>query len=404
MALPLRRALCFALAGIGLLISGVLLARTFALLQGQSSRSLNICSAVFGSNCDETLVSASSWQFGIPLAGWGVVYYALLLALFVLGIAFGDAFRRESAAAAFVVSLGGLAVSVFLVWTMFSGSAEYCPLCAATHAVNLTLVGAIVWADGRHPRAMIGDALSGLRYLLGGETKRPDLAPWKLTSFIAVALVGVVLYQWVFIRTRLIAPPVHADHVHEDVFAEYQRGALHDIPVRPDDPRKGSPSAPVQFVVFSDFQCPACAGFARHLDSVFERNSDRISVVFKHFPLGLECNPSMNTDFHPRACEAAYAAEAAREQGLFWPFHDVALNADLAGKPIRDVAAQAGLDLIRFDNSMNQLVGRNRIREDVEIGNRLGIEGTPTVFVNGRELLPFDATSMQTVIDKLLTD
>ena len=64
-----RRLLCLSLAGLGLLVSAYLLARTFTLLVDRIPDTIDVCSAVFGASCDTTLLGPTSWMLGIPLAG-----------------------------------------------------------------------------------------------------------------------------------------------------------------------------------------------------------------------------------------------------------------------------------------------------------------------------------------------
>jgi protein-disulfide isomerase len=76
---------------------------------------------------------------------------------------------------------------------------------------------------------------------------------------------------------------------------------------------RGSSDAPVKIVEFADFECPYCAGVVPTIDGLFEKYGDKISLEYRHFPLG----------FHASAQKAAEASECAREQGKFWEMHDM---------------------------------------------------------------------------------
>ncbi len=147
---------------------------------------------------------------------------------------------------------------------------------------------------------------------------------------------------------------------------------------------KGDPNAPVTVEEFGDFECPPCAATYPILKRVEAAHAGRVRIVFRHFPL-----PSI----HRNAVAAAAAAEAAASQGRFWEMHDMLYEnqREWAGKDnaqttFADYARQLGLDLERFTRDMNSPQTLERIRADASRGNSLGVTGTPTIFINGREL------------------
>ncbi|MBI5487929.1 MAG: DsbA family protein [Deltaproteobacteria bacterium] len=144
-----------------------------------------------------------------------------------------------------------------------------------------------------------------------------------------------------------------------------------------DSPVLGPPDAPLTIVIFSDFECPICAAAAERLHAVRERSPERVRIVFKHFPID---------QLHAMAMSAARAAIAAGNQGKFWEFHD-ALFADQEsigpGLYVR-IATALGLDLDRFEAERISEASADRVRSDRAEGVRLGVEGTPAIFVNGR--------------------
>jgi protein-disulfide isomerase len=145
----------------------------------------------------------------------------------------------------------------------------------------------------------------------------------------------------------------------------------------PPPPAPASDDA-VEIVLYSDFQCPFCAAFAGAFRDVQSKGVDGVktTVVFKNFPLSI----------HPAAPLAHQAAAAAAEQGKFWEMHDLlfanqrkAQREDLLG-----YAQQLGLDMKRFKADMDGERLKQRIASDLNEGEKRGINGTPTFFVNGR--------------------
>jgi protein-disulfide isomerase len=167
------------------------------------------------------------------------------------------------------------------------------------------------------------------------------------------------------------------------------------IELRPDDPVRGNPKAPVTIVLFSDFQCPFCARVEPTLAEAERAYGDKLRVIWKHQPLS----------FHPNALPAARAAEAAREQGKFWPMHDrlFASQQELSPDTYERLAKELGLDLRRFKESVGSPKAVARIEEDQRLAARVGAQGTPTMFVNGEKVegaVPF--ATLKAVIDRKL--
>ncbi len=168
-----------------------------------------------------------------------------------------------------------------------------------------------------------------------------------------------------------------------------------EIVLRPDDPVKGNPRAPVTVVVFSDFQCPYCSRVEPTLKQVEQAYGPKVRLAWKHKPL----------PFHPNAVPAAIAAEAAREQGKFWQMHDkmFAGQQELSPAAYERWARELGLDMARFKAALNSQKLKARVEEDDQLATRLGIDGTPTMAVNGELVVgavPFE--TLKAVIDRKL--
>jgi len=145
-------------------------------------------------------------------------------------------------------------------------------------------------------------------------------------------------------------------------------------------PALGPAEASVTVVVFSDFECPFCRKAAAAVLKLREVFEDKVRVVYKHYPL---------TDMHPQALDAARAAEAALAQGRFWEMHDqlFALEGQLGEADLEKAAVDAGLDVERWKDDLEDDAALARIDKDEGEGKKLGIEGTPAIYVNGTEFL-----------------
>ena len=157
-------------------------------------------------------------------------------------------------------------------------------------------------------------------------------------------------------------------------------------------PARGPDNAPVTLTVFSDFQCPYCSRLVPFVDEVLAKNPDKVRIVFKQFPLRM----------HNFALPAALASLAARDQGKFWPMHDLlfANSSQLSDEKIRSFAQQVGLDLARFDKDRNDKRLREEVQRDMELGQKAGVQGTPSVFINGKLLRDRTLPGVQAIIDR----
>lgn len=141
-------------------------------------------------------------------------------------------------------------------------------------------------------------------------------------------------------------------------------------------PAKGSEHATATIVVFSDFECPYCAVAAAMLDRLLNNHKDTLRVVMKHFPL-----PQ-----HEMAFPAAKASVTAGLQGKFWPMHDALFKEQsaLSMSFFEKQAKAIGLNVNQFRKDMRSEATEAQVNSDMEEAKRLGIRGTPTLFINGR--------------------
>jgi protein-disulfide isomerase len=153
---------------------------------------------------------------------------------------------------------------------------------------------------------------------------------------------------------------------------------LGDVVKIPTDgaPVIGPANARVKLVEFSDFQCPFCILAKPQIDLALKAYPDDVSLTFKQFPL----------DTHSQAAVAAVAALAAQKQGKFWPMHDAlfAQKGDLSQKAIMEIAGKIGLSLMTFNADLQSPELKKAMNRDEQDGLNAGVEGTPTLFMNGR--------------------
>jgi protein-disulfide isomerase len=140
-------------------------------------------------------------------------------------------------------------------------------------------------------------------------------------------------------------------------------------------PLLGPPNAPITLVEFSDFQCPYCIAAVPEIKAVMSAYPAQVKLIFKEYPL----------DIHSHAELAAAAALAAHKQGKFWAMHDSLFSTrNLSRENILDLAQKNGLDMKRFQADLESTEVRETLIRDIQDGDRAGVEGTPTIFINGK--------------------
>jgi protein-disulfide isomerase len=161
-----------------------------------------------------------------------------------------------------------------------------------------------------------------------------------------------------------------------------------------DQPIKGNPNAAVTVVEFTDYQCPSCGRTQPIIEDVLKEFGDRVRLVARDFPL----------DMHKNAEKAAEAAEAAREQGKYWEYTAVLFkNQEALEVPkLKEYATQVGLDRAKFDQALDSGKFYDKVARDLREGEKLGVNATPTIFVNGKRLRDKSPESLKAAIEAAL--
>ena len=166
-------------------------------------------------------------------------------------------------------------------------------------------------------------------------------------------------------------------------------------PVSKRDHVIGPWNAEIVVVEYGDFECPYCAAAEPVLSALWQALAGSLLFAFRHFPLAKA---------HPHALHAAEAAEAAGAQGKFWEMHDGLFEHQdaLEDEDLIDYATKVGCNLDQFVNDMAENRYAARVREDFLSGVRSGVNGTPTIFINGlRYDGPRDLDSMLAAIEQV---
>lgn len=149
-----------------------------------------------------------------------------------------------------------------------------------------------------------------------------------------------------------------------------------DIPVA-GTPILGDAKAPVTLVLFTDLQCPYCAKMLPVVKAMQDRSPKTLKISFRHFPL---------VSIHDKAMNAHLALWAAGQQGKFWEFFFKATPEfrDLGDSTFLAAAREFKLDMVRFEADRKSEAARKAVVSDMQLGEKVGVEGTPSLFLNGK--------------------
>jgi protein-disulfide isomerase len=161
-----------------------------------------------------------------------------------------------------------------------------------------------------------------------------------------------------------------------------------------DQPSLGADNAAVTIIAFTDYQCPSCASMHPALERVVKENAGKVRLVTRDFPLSQ----------HAEAFKAAEAAEAAREQGKYWEYIAVLMRnqSSLGVEKLKSFASELGLDRSRFDAALDSGKFVEMVQRDVEDGMKLGLTGTPSLFINGRRVTAKTYEDLKASVDAAL--
>jgi protein-disulfide isomerase/uncharacterized membrane protein len=435
---------------------------------GEESLLEELCGGWKTSSCED--VTVSKWgevklggedsRINIPTAELGLFYFIAVFGWLVL-VGQVSVSRWWYHLPFMALTAFGLGVATLLDIVMFTQLEKWCPLCFATHIGSLLLfIFALLLWPRRPKKTDVWlpvsqqklDKISGAK---GEETQpSPGKPAWPPKRMMVIAPV-VILLSIALVHLYLVnrnsylnakltrayvkLQKTNLDNARESLeshekklqrvqylknrykkhyqrFSDKWQHAYLSWSLMPkvdidteNEPFRGPADAPHTLVEYSDFGCPSCAKFEKHLERIAKiaEPYGGVKIIFKHWPIcKAGCNPYAYNDLHPQACAAAYAAEAAHVLGgsdAFWKMHEIlyARQSEWKDDPSRfaSYAQQIGLDVEAFKKAMDSEEVKQKVRSDVEEGTNLGknldeeerqwikVNGTPAVFVDGKRLL-----------------
>ncbi len=190
-------------------------------------------------------------------------------------------------------------------------------------------------------------------------------------TFLSITVLGIIVFIFFGLRLR----PIEIPEPQTTTVA----GSLEEPTVTFVNPSRGPEDAALTLIVFSDFQCDACATLASSLEVILKTYPEDVRLVWKNLP---------NESLHAFAAPAAIAAHCAADQDAFWEYHDelFAKQAYLSESLFTQIASTLSLDLDKFQSCYDERETLPIVTKDYEEGLALGLTATPTLYV-GNEIL-----------------
>jgi len=337
-------------------------------------------------SCKQAYLSRYGSVGGVPVAVGGVAFFVLVL-LLVWGSRGKSRIGDSAPAYVFSLSTLALAVVLYLAYASFFILKEVCPLCVATY---VAVAGVFVISGGASSVPLSSLPKRALRDV-GALISTP------LPLVVAVLFLGGTASAVAFFPRPEERPVVKVEPLAQDQRTELER--WWDLQPKVDMPYSND-GAKVLLVKFNDYQCPPCRATYFAYESIIEKYKDRpkdFKYVLKHFPLDPSCNASVANLVHPAACDAAAAAVMAGPKGTFdkltdWFFmHQDQLSPATVRTAARDVAG-----ITDFDAQYPKAI--QEVKTEAATGAALGVNSTPTFFLNGRKIGGLPSAALDTLI------
>lgn len=367
-------------------------------LKSGIQESASFCTLGKYADCDVVNASRYSEIAGVPLAAIGALFYFVCLCLSVIGPRSDRNFSKAQQLLGWLsfASLGAdlamLLLQLFVLQTI-------CLVCTFTYlcsaGIFVSSLRLFEPAGGNRLKALFSRRVPSLKLT------RPALASMAvaLTAFVTLLLLLPSQYRLRGESYELMQSAL------QQFYGGWKNLPAKKIAVDSTDAVFGNPDAKIQFVEFSDFQCPHCRRAAFTLHTALKPLKNRVRLTFKHFPLDSSCNPAMQYQMHPHACSLARLAICANTKGKFWEFHDtifMRLSEEEVASGITDLTPKltAIFSKEEIDACLKDPKSLAQVKQDIQVGTATAIAGTPAVYLNGKHVsIPLTVETINRLVE-----
>jgi protein-disulfide isomerase/uncharacterized membrane protein len=375
-----KRILLLLAAAVGIIVSAMLLKHHFDL-----SYKSPLCGASEKSGCNVLNRSSASVLFGIPVALIGFLYYGFS---FFMSLYYNR--DKSLIQSVFILSSVALLVDITLLLYSLFVAETICALCSVTYLATIAIFS-ISLLELQHNKMGYFPSFSNWSKSMF------SLTHVSVLSSLIVFLAGGYLFQ-AYSKNQAVDVSKRGGYEDHMIIAEneYIKSYLNQTEYQfQNDPpsKKGPLKGILNIVEFADFLCPHCKIMTEELGKFAKKFPNEVSVTYRHFPLDQSCNRSISRKFHDGACSLSYASYCALKQDRFWEMTSEIFNnqGDLATSPVSEerlmsMSKSVGLNQGKFKACLSDDETKRVVELDVEEGINLGLQGTPTIYINGRKM------------------
>ena len=341
------------------------------------------CRSALGSRWASVPLSKGPGSARLPMAAFGMGYFALVALWYALA---GPPTRDRRHAHAFIglVVLIGCSQSLYLTRVMATELRAWYAGCLAVHAINALL---LLLTLAAYPWTRKGPAP-------GTANPSPRLAlAAAVSGLLAFALHLAFSLALVSIDAVGRMQKAYAQIVNDPQFAVWQYSRSPRVAARLDEggTAVGPPDAPHTAVLFADFECPRCKAAHDMLTQAARSHGGKLRVIYRHYPLDRACNSVAERSLHAFSCQAAEAAEAVKIVGgaeAFVSFQRMLFEDQefVGGGDLLALATRVGASETALQKALDSGLARDAVAADVALGQQLGIQTVPTLYLDGRRL------------------
>ena len=336
-------------------------------------------------NCETVALSSYASHFGIPNFLYGIGYYTLLLAVGGYCLTAKENKLPNYFVYVFWFSFIAILVSIYLFYVSEFIIKSKCVLCMMVYVVNIILFMVAFMAEKWSIKALITKLISDIKLYFSSAV--------RTVAFIIIAFTGIACL------TYFNAHPILAQDIQtgEKIELDYSKTTADRLVTGPEE------QPTITILEFTDYECPFCSRASMELKKVLKNNPD-VRLIFKDYPLDQACNQNIPRPYHLNSCKASNYARCAAEQGKFWEYHDLLFeNQNMHDEEsLMQFAESLNLDMNQFKECAESNKHINKIITNIDEAIALGVEGTPTFYFQGRQVVGYKtAEEYQEIIDEI---
>jgi len=327
-------------------------------------------------DCDGVAKTNASQFLGIPLAYWGIFFYITVLFLTVVEklkniklLSFLNVFKAPKE---YIATLGSIAFlcSMILASISLFGIKKLCILCVVTYFIDLTI--ALIASDGMFKNIVKAFKTTFWDFIDG-------IKKYTKTFFILL-IIAITFLAYSGITLNFVP------HIKQRNSIMKYRKIKHN-PYRIKGNQLGEEDAKVVIELYSDYVCPLC-----YINNIMLHQATKelknIKVIHHNYPFDKDCNPYIRINMHPYACFMSKGAIAARKQGNYWEMASLLYEKQPKTEDdMLKLAKELNFDTDKFFKDFTSKETALEIKKELDSANKLNIDATPTMIINGETLV-----------------